>query len=130
MVTLLNRILAFCILAGALLAGDASLRAGEADDLFAVAAAHYDRGRWKLAVEEFQTFLRKYPHDQRRNRCVFFLGEALLQLGKYDDARARFQEYVGREPSGQYAQAAMFRIGEAAYLAGNYDAAKADLDRF
>ena len=124
MVTLLNRILAFCILAGALLTGDASLRAGEADDRFAVAAAHYDQGRWKLAAEEFQTFLQTFPRDQRRNRCVFFLGEALLQLGKYDDARARFREYITREPSGKYARAAMFRLGEAAYLAGNYDTKK------
>ena len=130
MVTLLNRILVFCILAGTLLTGDTPLRADEADDRFAVAAAHYDQGRWKLAAEEFQTFLQTFPRDRRRNRCVFFLGETLLQLGKYDDARARFKEYITREPSGKYARAAMFRLGEAAYLAGNYDAAKADLDRF
>lgn len=118
------------VVAGVLISSATPLRADEADDRFAVAAAHYDQGRWKLAAEEFQTFLQTFPRDRRRNRCVFFLGETLLQLGKYDDARARFKEYITREPSDKYARAAMFRLGEAAYLAGNYDAAKADLDRF
>ena len=105
-------------------------RGDEADDQFAVAAGHYDRQQWKLAVEEFQTFLDKYPHDRRVNRGVFFLGEALLQLGKLDDARRQFHQYVAREPGGKYARAALFRSGEAAYLAGNFAAAKPDLENF
>ena len=130
MFTVIRYHLILAAAAGLLFASAATLSAGEADDQYAVAAAHYDQGRWKLAVEELQTFLQKFPADQRRNQSLFFLGEALLQLGKYDDARARLQEYVAREPAGQYARAAQFRIGEAAYLAGNFAAAKADLDRF
>jgi cellulose synthase operon protein C len=105
-------------------------RAGEADDQFAVAAGHYDNQRWKMAIEEFQAFVEKYPDDPRVNQGVFFLGEALLQLGKTDDARRHFQTYTGRDPQGKYAKAALFRSAEAAYLAGNFDAAKPELDRF
>ena len=56
-----------------------------------MAAGHYDRQQWKLAVEEFRTFVEKYPNDRRANECVFFLGEALLQLGNIDEARQQFQ---------------------------------------
>lgn len=108
----------------------APLPAGEADDQFTVAASHYDQGRWRLAVEEFSTFLRKFPQDPRRNQAVFFLGETLLQSGKHAAARAKFQEYLAAAPSGNYSKAALFRIGEAAYLAGKHDAAKTDLAGF
>ncbi len=104
--------------------------ASEADDQFAVAAGHYDRGRWKLAAEEFRAFTDKYPQDRRANQAVFFLGEALLQMGKLEEARAEFQKYANREPEGRYARATLFRYAEAAYLGGKYDAAKPDLQKF
>ncbi len=104
--------------------------ADEADDQFAVAAGHYDRQQWKLAVEEFQTFLQKYPQDRRVTQSLFFLGEALLQVGKLNDAREHFHQYIAREPDGKYSRAALFRSGEAAYLAGNFAAARPDLEQF
>ncbi len=108
----------------------APLHADEADDQFAVAAGHYDRQQWKLAVEEFRTFVQKFPSDRRTNESLFFLGESLLQLGKLDDAQAQFYQYVSREPDGKYVRAALFRIGEAAYLAGRFDVAKPGLEAF
>ena len=104
--------------------------ADPSDDQFAVAAGHYDHGRWKLAVEEFRAFLEKYPHDRRAGESVFLLGEALLQAGQFDDARRQFQSYIHREPQGKYVRAATFRVGEAAYLAGDFEKAKPDLVRF
>jgi len=130
MVSFLRPILVLVWIAWSLMAWAAPLRADDADDQFAVAAGHYDRQRWKLAIEEFQTFLQKYPNDRRTNQSGFFLGEALLQLGQFDEARQRFQQYSAREPEGKYARPALFRAGEAAYLAEKFDAAKADLDRF
>lgn len=108
----------------------APLRADEADDQFAVAAGHYDRGHWKLAAEEFRVFLEKHPADRRANHAIFFLGEAMLQLGQFDDARTQFQKYANREPEGKYARAALFRSAEAAYLAGRFDAARPELEQF
>ncbi len=106
------------------------LRADEADDQFAVAAGHYERRQWKLAAEAFDAFLEKYPADDRVSRCVFFGGEALLQLGQLDTAREHFQKYLAREPDGDHARAALFRAGEAAYLANKPAAAKPDLEQF
>lgn len=106
------------------------LHADEADDQFAVAAGHYDSQRWKLAVEEFQKFQEKYPGDQRMHKSVFYLGEAMIQLGKVDEARDHFRKYIGLEPDGKHAKPAMFRAAEAAYLASNFDAAKPELEAF
>jgi len=130
MLTAVGRILAVALVAWAVLAPEKGARASEADDQFAVAAGHYQHQEWKLAVEEFRTFLAKYPDERRANECVFFLGEAFRQLGKLDEARRQFQTYSSREPNGRHAAAALFGSAEAAYFAGNFGAAKPDLASF
>ena len=122
--------LTVALVAWAMLAPAEGARAGEADDQFAIAAGHYQRQDWKLAAEEFRTFLAAYPNERRASECVFFLGETLRQLGKFDEARRQFQTYAGREPRGRHAAAALFGAAEAAYLAGNFAAAKPDLANF
>jgi cellulose synthase operon protein C len=105
-------------------------RADEAGDQFAVAAGHYDSKRWKLAVEEFQTFLDKYPNHANYNQGHFFQAEALLQLGKHDASHEKLQQYLQREPEGRYTRPAMFRLGEAAYLSGKMVDAERELGAF
>ncbi|MHC4177894.1 MAG: tol-pal system YbgF family protein, partial [Planctomycetota bacterium] len=121
-------VLGLLLLAGVLFA--APTRADEADDQYAVAAGHYAQQRWKLAVEEFQVFLEKYPNHSKAALGVFFLAEAQLQAGNLPQAEARFREYLKREPGGKFALPALFRAGETAYLTGKGDLAKADLERF
>ena len=101
-----------------------------ADDQFAVAAGHYQRQRWKMAVDEFQAFLQKHPNHPKANQSVFYLAEALLQSGRSAEAETHFREYLDREPSGRFARPALFRAGETAYLGGKPDRAKAELQRF
>jgi cellulose synthase operon protein C len=130
MMTAIRPILVIVLFAGALAFLEGKAAADQADDQFAVAAGHYDRQDWKLAVDEFRTFIEKYPKDHRANEGVFYLGEALHQLGKYGEARQQFQLYSSREPKGKHAPAAMFGAGEAAYLGGDLVVAKADLVQF
>jgi len=107
-----------------------SVRADEADDRFAVAAGYYHQQQWKLAVEEFQSFVRKHPQHSKANHGIFFLAEALLQLGRTEEAEVHFRQYLNREPDGRYARPSLFRAGEAAYLAGKAELAEADLQRY
>jgi TolA-binding protein len=123
-----NTILVLGVFALAFMA--ATVQANDADDRYAVAAGHYERHQWKLAVDEFQAFLAKYPADSRANQVEFFLGEAFSQQQKFDDARQRFQKYLAKEPEGKFARPALFRMGEAAYLANHAKDAQADLERF
>ncbi len=83
-----------------------------------------------MPSRSFRTFLAAYPNERRANECVFFLGEALRQLGKFEEARRQFQSYCSREPKGRHAAAALFGAAEAAYLAGDYGVAKSDLVNF
>ncbi len=124
------RILAVAIVAWAVAVAETETRASEADDQYAVAAGHYDRKNWRLAIEEFRTFVERYPGDPRTTRGNFYLGEALRQLGRFDEAREQFQKYVRAKPKGEHAAAAMFGSGEAAYSVGNLDAARSDLTEF
>ncbi len=119
------------VLAGCLLLTTAALaEAGAADDQYNVAAGHYRDQRWKLAAEEFQTFLSEYPADQRTAQVTFFLGETLVQLEQFAEARQHFQEFLRRAPKHRYARRAEFRQGETAYLSGQAELAKRDLQTF
>ena len=100
-------------------------RADEADDQFAVAAGHYDRQRWKLAVDEFQAFVQSIPTIAGRTSASSF---SARPFGSWASRRGRphFQEYARREPDGKYGERRVVRLGESAYLAGNFAAAKPD----
>src|SRR5690606_8459403 len=63
--------------------GPSLARADEGDDQYAVAAAHYSGGRWKLAAEEFQTLVDDFPEHPRSLASLFYLAEAQTQLGDY-----------------------------------------------
>ena len=100
------------------------------DDQYAVAAGHYANDRWRLAADELLVFLDKYPDDKRVATVTFFLAEALLQMGRYEQARGNFLEFLRREPLHQNARQALFRTGEAAYLSGNSAEARRRLAQF
>jgi len=108
----------------------APLRADEAEDQYAVAAGHYAHKRWEFAAEGFQAFLNQYANHAQANQSVFFLAEALVQLGRPDEAVPHFRNYLSREPEGRFAATALFRVGEAAYLAAESDLGKVELERF
>ncbi len=104
--------------------------AGEADDQYAVAAGHYAAKRWQLAVDEFRALVKEHPDDANSVKAHFFLGEALVQLGKYNEASAEFKQVHARDPSGPLARQALFRCGETSYLAGQREAARLAFDDF
>lgn len=123
--------IALALLLVVLIAGKvATARADEADDQYAVAAGHYAAQRWALAVDEFQTLLKEHPDYGPNHKSRFFLAEALVQLGRYDEAQTRFREYLKQEPNGAYATQAGFRAGEATLLAGHPSAARDALQDF
>lgn len=104
--------------------------AGPAEDQFAVAAGHYKAKRWKLAAEEFQSFLADYADHQNSTRARFYLAESLVQLRRFDEAAQQFRDFVQRAPEDRLARKALFRAGESGYLAGHLDEAQAELEKF
>lgn len=104
--------------------------ADQGDDQYAVAAGSYSRSHWDLASKEFASFIKSYPKHARTNRAVFYLGESLVQQGKFPDARAHFLDYLKREPTSPLAKQALFRGGEAALMTNQAAIADKELQQF
>jgi TolA-binding protein len=121
-------LLAFVMVA--LVAGAHAARAEPADDQYAVAAGHYAQGRWELAVEEFERFLKDHGRHDRQAQAHFYLAEALVQLERYDEARPHFRALIEHDPKHRYAAQARFRSAEACYLAHHADDARRELTAF
>lgn len=107
-----------------------AVKADEATDQYAVAAGLYAREQWKLAGQEFETYLKRFPQGPKVNEAMFFLAEVRLQLDQPEQAARLFQDYLQREPAGTWARQALFRAGEATYLAGHRQQARPLLEQF
>ncbi len=105
-------------------------RADDADDQFNAAAQQYSAQHWAPAAEAFRQFVRENPYNAKRNKGMYYHGEALVQLGRYADAYPVFCDLLADAPSGPYAKHAMFRAGEAALLSGKVDEARVRLSQF
>jgi len=116
----------WCCLAPAVASAD------EAEEQYRLAAGHYMRQNWRLAADEFRTFVRQHGERQPERAAIatFFLAESLLQSGEYDDARVELKSFLQVAANHAYAPRAHFRMGEAAYLSGDNDVARADLESF
>jgi TolA-binding protein len=104
--------------------------AGNADDQYTVATGHYAASRWELAAETFTEFVSVYPDHEKADSARFYLGQSLVQIGRFADARVHFTALLKADPDSRFAKHALFRNGESAYLAGKTDLAQADLEVF
>jgi TolA-binding protein len=107
-----NILIAILIL---VLAGQ-SLLAQTADEMFALAAGHYQRTEWAECADIFQRLAGTYPESARVPDAYFYLGESRVQLGQWEEARAAFQNFLVRQTNHIHAEKATFRIAEIAYL--------------
>ncbi|MGE0605892.1 MAG: tetratricopeptide repeat protein [Pirellulales bacterium] len=125
---MVRRILLLAALLG--LGGPLAARAEPGDDSFTVAAAHYKRAKWKLASEEFTSFLEKFPQHSKAVDGRFLLAEALVQLGQVEESRQHFRDFLEKYPDHRYSRQALFRVGESSYLLDDFAAAGPELKAF
>ncbi|HRF01892.1 MAG TPA: tetratricopeptide repeat protein [Pirellulaceae bacterium] len=92
--------------------------------------AAYERGDWTTATSIWTTLLQRPSEDLPRDEVEFLLGEALMQLGRFDEATLHFRSLVDRSPEFPRRSFAEFRIGEGALLAGQADTARAAFTGF
>lgn len=115
---------------GLLLCLSAIARCEEADDAFAAAHGHYQRGEWSQAADALTAFLENHPQHGQAAAAMFYLGEALVQQNQYDAGRDWFLKFLQQAPEHALARQATFRVGEASYLAGKFADAWRELDGF
>jgi TolA-binding protein len=121
-------VLAFALASAA--APPAPALADAGDDQYAVAAGHYARDRWKLAIEEFSSFRRDFPRHPKFEQAIFFQAEAHMQQEDFAEARTLFREFIERAGKSRYRRQALFRIGEASYLGNDRQPARDELEQF
>jgi TolA-binding protein len=95
-----------------------------------VAAEHYAARQWQEAADAFLAAASTTADKERAATARFYAGEALVQLGKFDQAQRRLAEFLDEAPGHRLAKTALFRLGECLLLAGDIEGATAKLELF
>lgn len=116
-----------------LLVGFLALAASERVHAADLDFAHglYDQGRYALAAEEYQAFLKKESTGARADEATFFLAECELQLGRFPSAAETFSSLLTRlsadHPRYRFL---LLRAPQALARAGRHDQAVPLLHRY
>ena len=96
---------------------------------YAVAVGFQNQKLYATAIDEWQTFLEKYPADSRAGRAHHYLGTCCLQEEKYTDAVRAFEIVVGKYPSFELLDQSMLNLGIAEFGQARQSARQSDYQR-
>ena len=68
-------------------------------------------GRYNLARESFQTYLKHFPESEVADNAQYWIGECNYATGDFAGAIAEFQKVVERYPKGDKVPASLYKIG-------------------
>lgn len=100
------------------------------DDPFSAAAEHYTAHRWQEAADAFLSAAHTTADKDRAALARFYAGEALVQLGRFDQGQRQLAEFLDQAPGHRLAKTALFRQGECLLLAGDVPEAVVKLELF
>ncbi|NLS96307.1 MAG: tetratricopeptide repeat protein [Planctomycetaceae bacterium] len=83
---------------------------------YQVARGLYARAQWDAAAEELEDFLQNHPNHLEAAQAQFYLGEALVQQRRYQEAVPRFETYLNAQPDGAFRKQALFRLAECGFF--------------
>lgn len=98
-------------------------RPADAADEFSAAAGYYQSGQWEAAIAVWDSFLVDFPQDPRRPEATYFRCEALVQLGKLNEADAGFGRFLSEYSGHRLAARARYRRAENLFLQERWVAA-------
>ena len=116
--------------ANALFLAPQAARADQAADDYAAAVGFYKQSRWGLAEETFKKFLKDHPKHERVPFARLYLGLALTNLEKYDEARVVLRAFVKEYPNNQQVPQAMYRVAESSYFLDDLKSAEPEFQAF
>lgn len=82
---------------------------------FAVAVGFQNQKLYDAAIEEWQTFLRKYPKDSRVDKATHYLGTCQLQAQQFPQAAATFESILAAFPKFELLDQTLLNLGTAWY---------------
>lgn len=82
----------------------------------------YRKGSYFPAIEYFQRYLKNFPHTERAENSLYWIGESYFSLKRYDSAISYFRKTLSNNYYHKD-EDAMIKIGYSFFMAKNYDLA-------
>ena len=82
---------------------------------FAVAVGFQNQKLYESAIDEWQTFIRKFPEDSRSNKAMHYLGTCQLQAKQLPAAAATFEAVLQKFPKFELLDQTILNLGTAWY---------------
>jgi tol-pal system protein YbgF len=79
--------------------------------LYQAAYTDIAAGRYQLARESFQTYLKQFPDTEVADNAQYWIGESYYATGDFKSAIAEFNKVIEAYPKGDKVPAAMLKIG-------------------
>lgn len=84
----------------------------KAIDDYNFAAWLYNSGKYGLAVDSYQAFLKNYPKHEKAAEAQFGLAQSLFHLDRYADAAARYEEVRSAATGFSQMPELLFQLGQ------------------
>ena len=97
------------------------------DSLYKSALGDYAAGRYDLAVQEFQEYLKDYGDTDMASNAQFYVGDSYYIQKKYEEAIDQFNKCIERYPNGNKLAVAQYRKACALIALGRTQAGAREL---
>lgn len=96
---------------------------------FAVAVGFQNQKLYEPAIDEWQTFLKKFPQDPRVDKASHYLGTCQLQAKQYPAAVATFENVAKQYPKFELLDQSLLNLGTAWYSQAQESKQPTDYDK-
>lgn len=104
--------------------------ADEPADTYRLAVGFYRKEEWKLAAENFETFLTANPRHPSAESARFYYGLSLVKLDDFRKARDVLRAYAKEYPRAKNAIASRYWAGHCSFHLNDYAEAERELTDF
>ncbi len=122
-------LVALCMWVG-LVAGSVHVNAAEPIEEYKLAVGLYNKGRWELAAESFEGFLKAAPDHPNAERARYYLGLTWFNAEQYEKSRTTLRDFEKRHPQSQRVGEATYWMGYASFLLNDFTSSATELERF
>ncbi len=101
---------------------------GSPTEVYLQAFGDYASGRYQLAIDGFETFLRRFPNNSYASNAQYWLGDSYFNQQQYSTAIQEFDRVLIDYPNAPKAPDALYKIAIAQLQLGATEAARQAVD--
>ena len=107
-----------------------ALRAADPLEDYKLAVGLYNRGKWKLAAESFEAFIKTAGTHPNVEKARYYLGLTYFNAENYKLSRETLRAFLKDFPKSPRVTEAYYWAGYSSYLLEDYEAAETELGQF